>query len=69
MQKDASVKLIVYGPMEAPIYKLNQQYRKRFVIKYRNNKATQALFEALLNEYTQKYSRLSISLDINPSLI
>ena len=69
MKKDASVKLIVYGPMEAPIYKLNQQYRKRFVIKYRNNKATQALFEALLNEYTQKYSRLSISLDINPSLI
>ncbi|MBQ9544276.1 MAG: primosomal protein N' [Clostridia bacterium] len=70
LKKDPSLKLIVYGPMDAPIYRLNGVYRKRFVIKYRQSKETSSLFSKLLGEFDKKYrQKLKIYIDINPSLI
>ena len=64
------LKLIVYGPFDAPIYKLNNVYRKRFLIKYKPSNQTSLCFEGLLNDFLKKYqNKISINIDINPSLV
>lgn len=65
-----SVKLIIFGPFEAPVYKVNEKYRWRFIIKAKNNKATRALFADNIRELCSKSSgRYTISADINPNNI
>lgn len=69
---DASddLKFIVYGPFDAPIYKLNNVYRKRYVIKYKPSGKASELFFRLLNSYSSKYhDKVKVYADINPSLI
>jgi primosomal protein N' len=51
--------------MEAQVYKLNEQYRMRLVIKCRWNPETRALFRILLREGWEK-QHTSVSIDINP---
>ncbi len=64
------IKLIVFGPFEAPIYKINDTYRMRFVIKCRSNKRTRALLRSCLNKTMQKLGKkVSISIDVNPNSI
>lgn len=64
------VKLIVFGPFEAPIYKINETYRMRFVIKCKSNKRTRALLRCCLNKAMQKLGKkVSISIDVNPNSI
>lgn len=64
------VKLIVFGPFEAPIYKVNDTYRMRFVIKCKSNKRTRALFRCCINKTMQKLGKkVSIGIDINPNSI
>jgi len=66
----SDVKLIVYGPFDAPIYRLKNIYRKRFIIKYKNNPRTRALFEHLLvRESRNADDGRKITLDIGPALI
>ena len=64
------VKLIVFGPFEAPIYKINDTYRMRFVIKCKSNKRTRALLRHCLNQTMQKLGKkVSIGIDVNPNSI
>lgn len=64
------VKLVVYGPFEAPVYKLKNTYRKRFVFKYKNNRRTRELFEALIDfQNKQENAKTKLSVDINPGMI
>ncbi len=67
--KDYSdVVLQCFGPFEAPVYRMNNKYRMRMVIKCKNNKRTRALFRAILREFAQDLIRkLTVSIDINPS--
>jgi primosomal protein N' (replication factor Y) len=45
----SDVKIIAYGPFEAFPYKLKNKFRRRLVVKYKNDARTRALFrEALL---------------------
>ncbi len=68
MADNPSVKLQVFGPFEAPIYKVNEKYRWRFVIKGVNNKQTRAMFSYLIKEMlSQKGFKCSVSIDINPN--
>ncbi len=63
----ADVKLILFGPFEAPIYKVKETYRMRFVIKCKNNKRTRALFHRLLDDTLLTFGRrAAIGIDINP---
>lgn len=63
-----NVKLVVFGPFEAPIYKLNEKYRMRFVIKGKSNSPTRLLFKKLLNDMLRNIGkRLNISIDVNPN--
>ncbi len=69
-QKNAfsDVKMLTFGPFEAPVFKIKNKFRMRIVIKFKNNKRTRALFEELLLEYGKKAAgKISLSVDINPS--
>lgn len=66
----ADVKLVIYGPFEAPIYKMKNVYRKRLIFKYKNDKRTRALFDRILTETADPADgRGRVSLDTNPALI
>lgn len=64
----SDVKFIVYGPFEAPIYRIKNVYRKRFIIKYKNNPRSRALLDHLMTE-GEGESGARLSLDIGPGMI
>ncbi len=62
------VKLQIFGPFEAPIYKVKNKFRLRTVIKFKNNKYARAMFAELLRSYGKKaQGKISLSVDINPT--
>ena len=64
------VKLVLFGPFEASVYKINEVYRMKFLIKCRSNKRTRALLAYLMQEISQKKGKkLTISTDINPNTV
>ncbi len=68
LKDNPAVKLQVFGPFEAPVYKINERYRWRFVIKGRTTKPTRAMFSYLIKDILSKSSgRYSISIDVNPN--
>lgn len=68
-QKDyADVELVSFGPFEAPVYRVDNKYRMRMVLKCRLNKRTLAMLAELLCTFTQKMGRrVLLSVDTNPS--
>ena len=56
---------IVYGPFEAQVYKLNEKYRMRTVIKCRLTARSRRLFSELLAEFSPKRD-VTLSVDLNP---
>ena len=69
-RKVTELKLIVYGPFEAPIYKLNNVYRKRFLIKYKPTSQASQCFGELLDKFSKQYrDKININIDINPALV
>ena len=59
---------VVFGPFEAQVYKLNDKYRMRMVVKCKLNKETRSLFKALLCEYATMRD-VTLSVDLNPLTI
>ncbi len=60
--------LVVYGPFEAPVYKVENKYRMRMVIKCRLGKRTREMLSLLLKEITRSESGGPVfSIDFNPS--
>ncbi|MCL2518294.1 MAG: primosomal protein N', partial [Oscillospiraceae bacterium] len=66
----SDISLIIFGPFEAPIYKLNDKFRMRLVIKCRINNKTRNLFDNLLKEFSESlYKKILIGIDVNPTQI
>ena len=69
------VKAIIYGPFEAPVYKVQNVCRLRFVIKCRLGRRTREFISSLLCDFSQngKNSRASsavrVTADLNPTTI
>ena len=62
------VELITFGPFEAPVYRVDNRYRMRMVIKCRLQKRTLAMFAELLCSFSRKVGKkLTLSIDFNPS--
>ena len=62
------VEMIVYGPFEAPIYKVEGKYRMRIVIKCRLNRRSREFFSRLLSDFGRNNKgRAAISINFNPS--
>ncbi len=66
----SDVKLIAFGPFEAPIYRADGQYRMRMVIKCALSKRTRALFADLLTAFQKQGNGTPLlSVDFNPSTL
>ncbi len=67
----AEVPAVVFGPFEAPVYKVENKYRMRMVVKCRLNKQSRALFSELLTTFSRSASTgtrgLVLSIDFNPT--
>ena len=55
---------IVFGPFEAQVYKINEKYRMRLVVKCRLNKLSRSLFHELLCEFSLS-RKATLSIDFN----
>ena len=56
---------VVFGPFEAQVYKLNEKYRMRMVIKCKLNKLSRTLFHELLCEFSN-IKGVTLAVDLNP---
>ena len=66
----SDVKLIAFGPFEAPIYRADGQYRMRMVIKCALSKRSRALFGELLALFQKQGNGMpTLSVDFNPSTL
>ncbi len=62
------VELVIFGPFEAPVYRVDNRYRMRMVVKCRLTKATLELFGDVLCRFQNGCgNRIHLSVDLNPS--
>lgn len=59
---------VVFGPFEAQVYKINEKYRMRMVIKCRLNKQSRGLFHQLLCEFATS-RKVTLAVDMNPMTV
>ena len=68
----ADVPVVAFGPFEAPVYRVDNVYRMRMVIKCRLTRRARAMFAAILTAFTtdsRGSQRPVLSIDFNPSSI
>ena len=61
------VEAVVFGPFEAPVYKIQNTCRMRLVIKCRLNKRARQFISRLLCEFGKAAKNVTVSADLNPS--
>lgn len=61
--------MILFGPFNDPIYRLNGSFRKRLVIKFKSNTSTRRILANALEGFSSKYKKTYASADINPPMI
>ncbi|MBE6672072.1 MAG: primosomal protein N' [Ruminococcaceae bacterium] len=60
--------MVIFGPFEAPIYKLNGRYRMRFVMKVKNNRRLRQFLRDAMNALDERIlKKVQVSVDINPA--
>ncbi len=72
---EKGVKMVLFGPFEAPVYKVNDRYRMRIVVKCKDNKACRDVIRELLCSFAAKerkgqanpYKKVQFTVDINPT--
>ena len=65
------VPLVSFGPFEAPVYRVDNVYRMRIVIKCRVNRRARALFARILTDFAPSHTPAApiLSVDFNPTSI
>ena len=64
------VPVIAFGPFEAPVYRVDNVYRMRMVVKCKLNRRSRAMFSELLRAFTtdtRGSQKPVLSIDFNPS--
>ncbi len=62
------VPMEIFGPFEAPVYKVEEKFRMRMIIKCRLNKRTRQFFSEILKGYGRDGKEKSIlTVDFNPT--
>lgn len=66
--KYKSLKIIVLGPVEPKVAKINNKYRERIIIKCRNTKEFRNMISQCLRDFSKisRFSRVTVSADMNP---
>ncbi len=57
----------IFGPMEAPVYKVNNIYRMRILLKCAATKRMRELIRQLLDEFSK--AKASVGADVNPNSV
>ncbi len=79
----SDVSVVLFGPFEAPIYRVQNTYRVRFVLKCRVNRRTREMISELIGEFTRSTpsmftrkmgsvktsGRITVSVDLNPNTV
>jgi len=63
----SDVKSYVFGPFEAPVYKVNQVYRMRIIIKCQVTKRVRELIGRILADFPKATPKSAMHIDINPA--
>ncbi len=63
--KYSSLPFTVFGPFEADVYKINDKYRMKMVVKCRLTKASREMFSELLTLFAAKRG-VTLAIDLNP---
>ncbi len=64
----SDVPMIVFGPFEAPVYKVENKYRMRMILKCRLNKRSREMLSQIMIKFSKAGVKgLSLSVDLNPS--
>ena len=61
----AGLPFTVFGPFEAQVYKINEKYRMKMVVKCRLSSKTRKLFRELLSEFSLN-RKVTLAIDLNP---
>ena len=62
------VQFVAFGPFDAPVYRVENKYRKRMVLKCRLTRSTYEFLGTLVCRFAEKAGRLAtLSVDLNPS--
>ncbi len=62
--------LQIFGPFEAPIYKINDKYRIRVVVKCRMTKKTRSFLRRVTAEFNDRLKKnFTVTIDINPNIL
>ena len=62
------VQMIIFGPFESPVYKVEGKYRMRIVVKCRLNRRSRELFSQLLIDFGRNSKgKTALSIDFNPT--
>ena len=62
------IPLVIFGPFEAPVYKVDNKYRLRIVLKCRLNKRSREFFSTLMKNFAKLNNKaVNMSVDFNPS--
>lgn len=61
------VEAVVFGPFEAPVYKIQNTCRMRLVIKCRLNRRSRQFISQLLCEFGKSAKNITLAADLNPS--
>ena len=66
----SDLRIVAFGPFEAPVYRADGQYRMRMVVKCMLSKRTRALFAELLTAFQKQGNGTPLlSVDFNPSTL
>ena len=57
---------MVFGPFEAGVYRVNEKYRMRLVIKCKLNKISRGIFSGVLCEFNSTAKDATLSVEFNP---
>ena len=60
---------MVFGPFEAGVYKVNEKFRMRIVVKCRLDRDTRGMFSYILSEIGKTSKNSVISIDFNPMTV
>lgn len=58
---------VVFGPFEAPVFRVDGKYRMRMVVKCRLNRKSRAFFASLLEKFGKESGKTTLSIDLNPT--
>lgn len=66
-EKDETVPLELYGPLEPQTYKVSERYRMRLLLKTRLTREVRAMLAHFLRTFLSDHPKITATVDFNPS--